>query len=361
MTILFDFIITRGEFSLSVSGKTCNGITVFLGPSGAGKSTLLNCLAGNLTPDNGDIKIGCNTVFSSDKRINLKPEKRKIGLVRQENLLFPHMDVRSNITFGFKVRKTTSNKIEINDVISIFRIDHLLDQMPSQLSGGEIQRVSLARALCSGPDVLLLDEPFGSLDAITKGPILHYIKDMQKRTDIPILLVTHSFPETLILGEKAIVLNEGKIVKTGNPYSLLDLRSNVSGFPSESIVNYMKGIVTDKSTLYDEVGTVRVQGTDFTVPVNGFDIGTEVILQFSARDLIVATTKPENVSARNILYGRVSRLKSMGISFLITVYINPKLGLDVELTSESLDRLGVTEGSKIFLMLKSSSCVVNKY
>ena len=361
MTILFDFIITRGEFSLSVSGKTCNGITVFLGPSGAGKSTLLNCLAGNLTPDNGDIKIGCNTVFSSDKRINLKPEKRKIGLVRQENLLFPHMDVRSNITFGFKVRKTTSNKIEINDVISIFRIDHLLDQMPSQLSGGEIQRVSLARALCSGPDVLLLDEPFGSLDAITKGPILHYIKDMQKRTDIPILLVTHSFPETLILGEKAIVLNEGKIVKTGNPYSLLDLRSNVSGFPSESIVNYMKGIVTDKSTLYDEVGTVRVQGTDFTVPVNGFDIGTEVILQFSARDLIVATTKPENVSARNILYGRVSRLKSMGISFLITVYINPKLGLDIELTSESLDRLGVTEGSKIFLMLKSSSCVVNKY
>ena len=361
MTILFDFIITREEFSLSVSGKTCNGITVFLGPSGAGKSTLLNCLAGNLTPDNGDIKIGCNTVFSSDKRINLKPEKRKIGLVRQENLLFPHMDVRSNITFGFKVRKTTSNKIEINDVISIFRIDHLLDQMPSQLSGGEIQRVSLARALCSGPDVLLLDEPFGSLDAITKGPILHYIKDMQKRTDIPILLVTHSFPETLILGEKAIVLNEGKIVKTGNPYSLLDLRSNVSGFPSESIVNYMKGIVTDKSTLYDEVGTVRVQGTDFTVPVNGFDIGTEVILQFSARDLIVATTKPENVSARNILYGRVSRLKSMGISFLITVYINPKLGLDIELTSESLDRLGVTEGSKIFLMLKSSSCVVNKY
>mgnify|MGYP000155514347 CR=1 FL=1 len=87
MTILFDFIITRGEFSLSVSGKTCNGITVFLGPSGAGKSTLLNCLSGNLTPNNGDIKIGCNTVFSSDKRINLKPEKRKIGLVRQDRCM----------------------------------------------------------------------------------------------------------------------------------------------------------------------------------------------------------------------------------------------------------------------------------
>jgi len=361
LIILFDFIITRGEFSLSVSGKTCNGITVLLGPSGAGKSTLLNCLSGNLTPNNGDIKIGCNTVFSSDKRINLKPEKRKIGLVSQENLLFPHMDVRSNITFGFKVRKTTSKKIEINDVVSIFRIEHLLDQMPSQLSGGEIQRVSLARALCSGPDVLLLDEPFSSLDAITKGPILHYIKDMQKRTDIPVLLVTHSFSETLTLGDKAIVLNEGKIVKSGNPYSLLELRNNISGFPAESVVNYMKGIVIDKSNLYDKLGTVRVQGTDFYVPIEGFDIGTEVILQFSARDLIVATAKPKNVSARNILYGRVSRLKSMGISFLITVDIEPKLGLDVELTPESIDRLGITEGSKIFLMLKSSSCTINKY
>ena len=99
MTILFDFVINLGEFRLTVSGKTCNGITVILGPSGAGKSTLLNCLTGNLTPDNGCIKIGCNTVFNSDKRINVKPEKRKIGLVHQENLLFPHMDVKSNITF----------------------------------------------------------------------------------------------------------------------------------------------------------------------------------------------------------------------------------------------------------------------
>ena len=361
MTILFDFIINLGEFRLTVSGKTCNGITVILGPSGAGKSTLLNCLTGNLTPDNGYIKIGCNTVFNSDKRINVKPEKRKIGLVHQENLLFPHMDVKSNITFGFKVRKTTSNKIEINDVTSIFRIKHLMDQMPSQLSGGEIQRVSLARALCSGPDILLLDEPFSSLDEITKGPIVHYIKEMQKRTDIPILLVTHSFPETLTLGDKAIVLNEGKIVKSGNPYSLLELRSNISGFPAESIVNYMEGIVTGRSTLYDGVGTVSVQGTDFTCPVNELDIGTEVILQFAARDLIVATIKPENVSARNILCGMVTRLTSMGISFLMTVDIKPKLGLDVELTSESLDRLGITEGSKIFLMLKSSSCRVNKY
>ena len=361
MTVLFDFIINRGDFSLAVSGKTCNGVTVFLGPSGAGKSTLLNCIAGNLTPDNGDINIGCNTVFSSDKRINLKPEKRKVGLVRQENLLFPHMDVRSNITFGFKVRKTTSNKIEINDVVSIFRIEHLLDQMPSQLSGGEIQRVSLARALCSGPDVLLLDEPFSSLDSITKGPILHYIKEMQKRRDIPILLVTHSFAETLTLGDKAIILNEGKIVKSGSPYSLLNLRNNISGFPVESIVNYMKGVVTDKSNLYDEVGTVHVQGTDFNVPLDGFDVGTEVILQFSARDLIDSTDKPKNVSARNILYGRVSLLKSMGTSFLITVYIKPKLGLDVELTSESIDRLGIIEGSKIFVMLKSSSCTINKY
>ena len=190
-----------------------NGITALFGPSGAGKSSIINMVAGLQRPDSGTIFIRGRCLFDSAQGINLPPEKRNVGYVFQEGLLFPHVSVRGNLLYGRRRDQTGNSGVDFDQVVNLLGIQHLLSRKPRTLSGGEKQRVAFGRAVLSNPDVLLMDEPLASLDEARKEEILPFIGDLNARFNIPILYVSHSLEEILALTNNIIRLSNGKIVE----------------------------------------------------------------------------------------------------------------------------------------------------
>jgi ABC-type Fe3+/spermidine/putrescine transport system ATPase subunit len=190
--------------------------TVILGPSGCGKTTLLRTIAGFYEPDEGEIYI-------DGKIVNTEPpHKRNTGLVFQNYALFPHMSVKENIGYGLKFRKfpkSESNE-RIGKVAKTLGIENLLDRWPSQLSGGEQQRVAVARALVTEPQVLLLDEPLSNLDAKVRTRVRTELKRLQRDLRITAIHVTHDQEEALVIGDSIVVMNKGRIVQIGAPSAI---------------------------------------------------------------------------------------------------------------------------------------------
>jgi molybdate transport system ATP-binding protein len=191
-----------------------NGITALFGPSGAGKSSIINMVAGLQKPDSGTVYIGERCLFDSARGINLPPEKRNVGYVFQDGLLFPHVSVKGNLLYGRRRNQCGNNDIDFDTVVDLLGIQHLLSRKPKTLSGGEKQRVAFGRAVLSNPEVLLMDEPLASLDDARKKEMLPFIKDLNTRFNIPILYVSHVLEEILTLTRNLITLANGKIVET---------------------------------------------------------------------------------------------------------------------------------------------------
>lgn len=187
-----------------------------LGPSGCGKTTLLRSIAGFETPDAGTIEIGEQLVFSDS--LNLKPEKRRIGYVPQEGVLFPHMTVAGNIGFSLSRKERRGDRVE--EMLELVGMSGLGDRMPDQLSGGQQQRVALARALAPAPSLVLLDEPFSALDAGLRTKLREDIKSMLKAIGATAILVTHDQEEALSMADVVAVMRFGQCVQTADPVSL---------------------------------------------------------------------------------------------------------------------------------------------
>lgn len=176
-----------------------------MGESGSGKTSILNSIAGLLTPDKGDIVLDDNILFSD--KINLKPQERNIGYVFQDYALFPNMSVEDNIFF------MNPDKDYANSLIEKLGIEYLLENFPNTLSGGEKQKVSIVRALVNKPRLLLMDEPFSSIDEKFKNKFYEELIEIKKSLDIPIIMVTHNRVEAEILSDRLIFIDKGKIVK----------------------------------------------------------------------------------------------------------------------------------------------------
>jgi molybdate transport system ATP-binding protein len=189
-----------------------NGITALFGPSGAGKSSIINMVAGLNKPDSGNIIIRGRCLFDSASGINVPPEKRNIGYVFQESLLFPHLSVKGNLFYGRRRARPGADCADFDQVLGLLGIQQLLSRKPKTLSGGEKQRVSFGRAVLSNPDILLMDEPLASLDEARKEEMLPFIKGLNTQFNIPILYVSHSLEEILALTDNVIKLANGKIV-----------------------------------------------------------------------------------------------------------------------------------------------------
>ena len=189
-----------------------NGITALFGPSGAGKSSIINMVAGLQRPDSGSIVLRGRCLFDSARGVNLPPEKRHVGYVFQEGLLFPHLSVRGNLLYGRRRNPAGDKGIDFDQVIHLLGIHDLLSRKPRNLSGGEKQRVAFGRAVLSNPDVLLMDEPLASLDDARKEEMLPFIKELNVRLHIPILYVSHALEEIRTLTGTILTLAQGKIV-----------------------------------------------------------------------------------------------------------------------------------------------------
>lgn len=197
------------DFELQIKVKLDRNTLVLFGPSGCGKTTTLRCIAGLAKPDAGTIVFNDQIFYSSATGTFIPPRKRGVGYMFQEYALFPHMNVRKNITYGSKQQNDATIKM-YQDLLGLLKIGHLAERQVGQLSGGEKQRVALARALMANPKILLLDEPFSSLDQQTRLELQDELKKMQEIWDIPFILVTHDLEEAEKMGDQILFLEQGR-------------------------------------------------------------------------------------------------------------------------------------------------------
>ncbi|HET9532226.1 MAG TPA: ATP-binding cassette domain-containing protein, partial [Blastocatellia bacterium] len=184
--------VTPGIFSLDVEFEASPGVTVLFGRSGSGKTTTLQLIAGLMRPDSGRIAINGDALFDSDQRIDLPVRKRRVGYVFQNLALFPHISVRANVEFGIEAGSRRERADRALRMMEALHIEHTAERLPREISGGEAQRAALARALCYGPRILLLDEPLSAIDESTKLGIIRDLKDLNRDLGLPIIYVTHS-------------------------------------------------------------------------------------------------------------------------------------------------------------------------
>ena len=204
-----------GDFFLSARFQTGSGVTAVFGPSGAGKTTLTNMISGLVTPDRGRIAIEETVLFDSARRINLPPHRRRIGYVFQEGRLFPHLSVRHNLDYGRRMNGLPGDGAQMQRIVALLDIGHLLDRRPGKLSGGERQRIAIGRALLMGPRLLLLDEPLASLDVARKREILPYLERLRDEVGVPMVYVSHQAAELRRIATSAVRLIAGKIEAAG--------------------------------------------------------------------------------------------------------------------------------------------------
>ena len=199
-------------FALQISFVLAShGITVLWGASGSGKTTLLQCLAGLLRPDAGRIACREAVWFDAERGVCLAPERRRLGYVFQDVRLFPHLSVRSNMLFGRRFRGPSG--VSFEDVVALLGLGRLLHRTPSDLSGGEKQRVAVGRALLACPELLLMDEPLTGLDRGKREEIMAYVKAIPERFGVPVLYVTHSDAERRFLADRVLNLEDGKLTE----------------------------------------------------------------------------------------------------------------------------------------------------
>lgn len=201
-----------GGFRLEAAFQApAQGVTALFGPSGAGKTTLVNIIAGLVRPDQGRVALGQRVLFDSAQGVNLPPERRRVGLVFQDGRLFPHLSVRSNLTYGLRLLPPEQRRLELEEVVELMGISHLLARRPATLSGGEKQRVGVGRALLTSPELLLLDEPLASLDQGRKDEVLPFLARLPQRLQVPMIYVSHSRQEIEFLEAKVIHIVGGRI------------------------------------------------------------------------------------------------------------------------------------------------------
>jgi molybdate transport system ATP-binding protein len=197
-------------FAVDARFETGEGVTALVGPSGSGKSTLLHLIAGVLHPDEGSIRLGDRTLVDTALAIDLPAEERLVGVVFQDHLLFPHLTVRGNLTFGMGRRG--GRPMRFDRVVEVLEIGDLLNRAPSTLSGGQRQRVAVGRALLRGPQLLLLDEPLAALDAALKARVLDYLTRAFVEWRIPTLFISHDRNDVDHLADRVIQIHAGRVI-----------------------------------------------------------------------------------------------------------------------------------------------------
>jgi molybdate transport system ATP-binding protein len=343
------------SFVLDVNLEAPAEITILFGPSGAGKSTLLDCIAGLVRPDAGRIAIAERVLLDSNRGINLPPQQRHVAYVFQTLALFPHMTVEENVAYGLLGSKEGGKGQRVAEILEMFRVEKLRERRPGEISGGEKQRVALARSLVTLPRVLLLDEPLTGLDAELKGSIVDDLRAWNAANKIPILYVTHSREEVDALGERVIALDHGRVVSEGAPGEVLDAPRRKRLAQAAGFENLLSGTVMD---LREADGVMRVRLANsacaIEVPLGYAALGDAVRVAIRAGDILLATEHPKGLSARNVLKGKIVSLERRGTLVVARVDCGVVFTAHVSLGAQRT--LELAAGKNVWLVLKTHSC-----
>ena len=343
----------RVSFSLDASFVVRQGIGVLFGPSGSGKTTILRSIAGIAVPDEGRIELGEHIYFDSEKGINLPIQRRRVGFVFQDYLLFPHLTAAQNVAYGIGSATPKGRRDRALELLDLLGIAYASDRRPQQLSGGEQQRVALARALGSDPVILLLDEPLSALDAATRLRLMGEIIDLQRKSKIPFLYVTHSPADAVRVGDSALILSAGRIVQEGKP-------AEVFNAPRDSVVsravgseNILAGKVQDHNER-EGISMIDLGGCQLVIPHVGLPKAAPVTIGIRADDIIISRERIGQTSARNLLEGTIRQVVQSGQEVDLLTFCG--VDLKVRITPQALGVLDLRPGAKVYLLIKASSC-----
>jgi molybdate transport system ATP-binding protein len=342
-------------FLLDISIEVPPGITILFGPSGAGKSTVLDCIAGLARADTGRIAAGQEVLFDSHAGINSPPQARRIAYVFQTLALFPHMSAEENVAYGLDGLPHRERSARVEEILETFRVDKLRARKPPEISGGERQRIALARSLVTRPRVLLLDEPLTGLDAELKASIVDDLRAWNAARRIPILYVTHTREEVDALGERVIAMDHGRVVSEGTPIEVLEAPRRKRLAQAAGFENLLGATVVDLRTA-DGVMRVRLDGSlaELETPLGYATAGDRVRVAIRAGDILLATIRPEGLSARNVIAGRIVRMETRGT--LVRARVDCGVEFIVHLTPGAVRSLELAEGCRVWLVLKTHSC-----
>jgi molybdate transport system ATP-binding protein len=356
-----------GDFNLQTEWEVQPGqVLVLFGPSGAGKSTTLRAIAGLLRPVRGHVEIGGRIVYDSDEGTWLPTHERQLGYLTQQYHLFPHLKVAENISFGLPDRNSASAKERVNELSNLLQLDELEERYPWELSGGQQQRVALARALAPRPAMLLLDEPFASLDSELRRNLRRELRVSLAQSPVPVMLVTHDREEALALGDSVQVINEGRTLVTGEPLAVL-------GQPGQGRIARLVGVenlfnltIAERNPQDGTMSCIG-QGLRLEVPLDSRiteGAGPEgdqdrVTVGIRASDIILAKEDLSGSSARNRLQGEVIAVESRPPGYAITLKLSsdhdPEM-LRCHITGAALDEMGIRVGQQLWAVFKASSC-----
>ncbi|HIP97512.1 MAG TPA: ABC transporter ATP-binding protein [Anaerolineae bacterium] len=331
---------------------------VILGPTGAGKTVLLETIAGLYPVAGGEVWLAGKDVT------HLPPEKRNIGFVYQDYVLFPHLSVRENIAFGLKLRKLPTEDADsrVETMASLVGTTHLLNRRPDTLSGGEKQRVALARALITEPRLLLLDEPLSALDPERRETLQRELWRIHQRLGTTTIHVTHDFEEAVALGDRIAVMNEGQIVQIGSPEEIFRKPSSEFVARFVGVRNIFRGEIRSGEDGYK------------VLPLNGVEIA--VVTGLTGRvhasirpEEIVISREPLHSSARNSFRGRIVNIANRGAVVYVTVRVPFDATLQLRsgqaqgkppdfismITRRSLEEMELREGLEVYIAFKASA------
>lgn len=318
-----------------------------VGPSGAGKSSVLKAIAGLLRPQEGRISFRGEAWFDAASGLHAPPEGRSVGMVFQDLALFPHLTVLDNVAYGCRARRPgrEEGRGQATESLELFGIAHLATARPRSLSGGEAQRVAVARAVAAKPDLLLLDEPLSALDPVTKSLVSVDLWSHLRELGLPTIVVSHDFADVVGLADRVAVMEDGRIVQAGTSHDLLEGPAT-SFVAALTGVNFFPGVAVARGDLTEIRSTEGDAVFLSTEPATG-PVGVVVF----PWEVALSAHSPEG-SALNRLTGPVRRVTGVGNRVRVTVGSLPPVV--AELTDESLHRLGIGPGVAVVASWKAT-------
>ncbi len=354
---ILEFNITKHfpGISIECSANFESGITAIFGPSGSGKSTLLNCISGVMSPDRGEMTVLGKTIYSSSNKINIPIHQRRIGYIFQELNLFPHISVRDNVLYGYKLTSPENRRIDPDTLLNLLDLRHLAKRAPGSLSGGERRRVAIARALATSPSLLLLDEPLAHLDWQFRGIIIEYLKRIWGEFHIPMVYVSHTISEVMALAENTLVLSRGKSIYYGRTQQVLSNPKFSKTIDHASLENFLTAEVLNSDPERDITSIKIGHATLTTSPASG-NAGDRILVSIKAGDILISEVMPNRIGEKNIIQATITNITQIQYRVLISVDIGEKLFLELRL--DTFNDMDMKEGQEIFLIVKSSSILI---
>ncbi len=342
-----------GAFCLDVDWQDAiSGVVGVFGPSGAGKSSLLRCLAGLEPACRGVVQLGRHCWQDTARGVFIAPHQRGVGMVFQDSRLFPHLDVRGNLEYGYRRVPVAERRLSLEQVVTWLNLDALLERAPASLSGGERQRVALGRALLAQPRLLLLDEPLAALDQRRKQETLPYFKLLRETLAIPILYVSHSLDELVASADHLLLLEAGRLAAYG-PLDTLLARVDLSLAQHDDA----GAVIAARLTGHDEahhLSYLDLAGQQLSIGRQDIAIGATLRLRIHARDVALSLEPPCHSTLLNIISTTLVELAPAGQPGQVIVKLavggQPLLA---RITQKSAQALALRAGMPVYALIKS--------